>query len=130
MFATGNRAVRSRHSGFKRMPNRLHFARPVRRLAILTAAILAVIACHRKPSTPPDVVARIGERMVTLSDFKRYIERNTGTDLSQITPEVASALLDQYAEEIVLSEYAGTHGVEVPAEKIAAAVRTDAGATV
>src|SRR5436309_8935698 len=39
-------------------------------------------------------------------------------------------MLDQYVEEIVLSEYAATHGVEVPAEKIAAAVRTEAGSTV
>jgi hypothetical protein len=90
----------------------------------------ASAACHRKPSTPPDVVARIGDRMLTLSDFKRYMERNSGTDLAQVTPEVASALLDQYIEEVLLSEYAGSHGVEIPAEKIAAAVRTDAGATV
>ena len=68
--------------------------------------------------------------MVTLADFKRYLERNTGTDLAQVTPEVASAMLDQYAEEIVLSEYAATHGVEVPAEKIASAVRNEAGSTV
>jgi len=45
-------------------------------------------------------------------------------------PEVASALLDQYVEEVVLAEYAATHGVEVPADAIAAAVRSDAGATV
>ena len=39
-------------------------------------------------------------------------------------------MLDQYVEEIVLSEYAATHGVEIPAEKIAAAVRTEGGSTV
>ncbi|HKO57233.1 MAG TPA: peptidylprolyl isomerase [Thermoanaerobaculia bacterium] len=87
-------------------------------------------ACKRKPSIPPDVVVRIGERNVTLADFKRYLDRNTGTELAQVTPEVASALLDQYVEEIVLSEYAATHGVEVPAEKIASAVRNEAGSTV
>lgn len=68
--------------------------------------------------------------MVTLADFKRYLERNAGTDLAQMGPEVASALLDQYVEEIVLSEYAATHGIEVPADKIAAAVRNDPGSTV
>ena len=67
--------------------------------------------------------------MVTLADFKRYLDRNAGTDLAQVGPEVASAMLDQYIEEVVLSEYAATHGVEIPAEKIAAAVRNDAGAT-
>src|SRR5207237_879837 len=73
---------------------------------------------------------RVGERMITLADFKKYLERNSGTDLAQLVPEVSSALLDQYVEEIVLSEYAASHGVEIPAEKIAAAVRNDAGATV
>jgi len=104
-------------------------AASVRRLIVLFLA-LAVLACHRKPSLPADVVARVGDRMLTLSDFKRYLERNAGTDLAQMTPEVASAMLDQYVEEIVLSEYAANHGVEVPAEKIAAAVRNEAGSTV
>src|SRR5687768_8961979 len=102
---------------------------PVRRLLALFG-ILAAVACQRKPPSPPDVVARVGERMVTLSDFKRYLDRNAGTDLAQVGPEVASAMLDQYIEEIVLSEYAATHGVEIPAEKIASAVRTEAGSTV
>ncbi len=91
---------------------------------------IIIAACHRKPSIPADVVARLGERMVTLADFKRYLERNTGTDLAQMGPEVASAMLDQYVEEIIISEYASAHGVEIPAEQIAAAVRNDAGSTV
>jgi len=104
-------------------------AASVRRLTSLLL-VLAVLACHRKPSTPADVVARVGDRTLTLSDYKRYLERNTGTDLAQMTPEVASAMLDQYVEEIVLSEHAANHGVEVPAEKIASAVRSEAGSTV
>lgn len=68
--------------------------------------------------------------MITLADFKRYLERNTGTDLAQMGPEVASAILDQYMEEIILSEYAAAHGVEIPAEQIASAVRNEAGSTV
>jgi peptidyl-prolyl cis-trans isomerase C len=103
----------------------------VRRLALALAAVLiAAAACHRKPSVPPDVVARVGERMVTLADFKRYLDRNTGTDLAQLGPEVASAMVDQYLEEVILSEYAATHGVEIPAEQIASSVRNDAGVTV
>ncbi|HXH93286.1 MAG TPA: peptidyl-prolyl cis-trans isomerase [Thermoanaerobaculia bacterium] len=100
------------------------------RRALLLVAFVLIAACHRKPSVPPDVVARVGERMVTLSDFKRYLDRNTGTDLAQLGPEVASAMVDQYLEEVILSEYAAAHGVEIPAEKIASAVRTDAGVTV
>ena len=99
----------------------------MRRLLILTLCV--VVACHRKPSIPADVVARVGDRMTTLADFKRYLERNTGTDLAQLVPEVASAMLDQYVEEIILSEYAAAHGVEIPAEQIASAVRNDAGST-
>jgi parvulin-like peptidyl-prolyl isomerase len=76
------------------------------------------------------VIVRVNERMLTLADFKRYLDRNAGTDLAQLTPEVASAMLDQFLEEIIVSEYAAAHGVEVPAEKIAAAVRTEAGVTV
>ncbi len=102
-----------------------------RRAAILLFLIsIAWIACKRKPAVPPDVIARINERMVTLADFKRYLDRNAGTDLAQLRPEVASAMLDQFVEEIIISEYAASHGVEVPAEKVAAAVRTEAGVTV
>ena len=101
----------------------------IRRLLILFL-LLAVVACNRQPATPPDVIVRIGERMLTLADFKRYLQRNTGTELAHLQPEVASAVLDQYVEEIILSEYAATHGIEVPADAIAAAVRNEAGATV
>lgn len=97
------------------------------------AAILLIVfalACHRKPSIPPDVIARVGDRLVTLADFKRYLDRNAGTDLSQMGAEVASAMLDQFVEEITLSEYAAAHDIEVPAEAIASAVRNDPGSTV
>ncbi|HYM60404.1 MAG TPA: peptidylprolyl isomerase [Thermoanaerobaculia bacterium] len=97
---------------------------------LLLLAVTLAAACHRAPKIPPDVVVRVGERMITLADFKRYVERNAGTELAQITPEVASAVLDQYIEEVVLSEYAATHGVDIAAEKIAAAVRGEPGSTV
>src|SRR6185503_6496263 len=92
--------------------------------------LILALACKRKPAIPPDVIVRVNERMVTVNDFKRYLARNAATELAQLTPEVASAMLDQFVEEIIVSEYAAAHGVEVPAEKIAAAVRTEAGATV
>lgn len=102
----------------------------MRRVTAAAFVALTILACHRKPSIAPDAVARVGDRVLTLGDFKRYLERNAGAELAQVNPEVASAMLDQYVEEIVLSEYANTHGVEVSAEKIAAGVRTDAGVTV
>ncbi|HUP44837.1 MAG TPA: peptidyl-prolyl cis-trans isomerase [Thermoanaerobaculia bacterium] len=100
------------------------------RRILAAALVLTVLACNRRPVTPPDVVVRVGDRMLTLADFKRYLERNAGTDLAQLPQEVASALLDQYVEEVILSEYAAKSGIEVPADVIAAAVRSDAGATV
>lgn len=102
----------------------------MRRRVAAILIFLALFGCKRKPVTPPDVIVRVGERTLTLDDFKRYMERNAGTELAQVTPEVASAMLDQYVEEVVISEYAASHGIEVPAEKIAAAVRSQAGATV
>lgn len=102
-----------------------------RRVALsLVFLVAALSACKRKPTIPPDVIARVNDRMVTLADFKRYLERNAGTELAHLRPEVASALADQFVEEIIVSEYAASHGVEVPADKIAAAVRTEAGVTV
>lgn len=102
-----------------------------RRAAILLILALPLaFACKRTPATPPDVVMRVNDRLLTLADFKRYLERNAGTELAQLRPEVASAMLDQYVEEIIVSEYAAAHGVEVPAEKITEAVRTEAGITV
>ncbi|MEO6260416.1 MAG: peptidyl-prolyl cis-trans isomerase [Thermoanaerobaculia bacterium] len=101
----------------------------MRRILFVLSA-LTLIACHRKTPSPPDVVVRVAERLITLADFKHYLDRNAGTDLAQLGPQVASAMLDQYVEEVVLSEYAASHGVEIPAEKIAASVRSDAGATV
>jgi hypothetical protein len=100
------------------------------RRALVFVAFVLVVACPRKPATPPDVIVRVGDRMLVLEDFKRYLERNAGTELAQVAPEVASAMLDQYVEEVVLAEYAATHGIEVPADAIATAVRADAGATV
>jgi peptidyl-prolyl cis-trans isomerase C len=103
---------------------------PRRVVTLLLICAATLTACKRKPGISPDVIARVHDRMVTLADFKRYLDRNAGTELAQLTPEVASAMLDQFVEEIVVSEYAASHGVEVPAEQIAAAVRNEAGVTV
>ncbi len=98
-------------------------------LIILGALLLTVPACHRQPQIPADVVAIVGSRQVTMGDFKRYLDRNAGTEMAQITAEANSALLDQYTEEILLSEYAATRGLAVPTERVAEAVRNDPGST-
>lgn len=96
---------------------------------VLAALLSLVLCCNRSGSVPPEMVAQIGARQVSLEDFKRYLERNAGTDLAQIVPEAASALLDQYVQEVLLSEFAARRGIEVSAEQVAAAVRSDPGST-
>ncbi|HUO83899.1 MAG TPA: peptidylprolyl isomerase [Thermoanaerobaculia bacterium] len=98
-------------------------------ILLLSFPLLFANGCGEREQVPPDVIAVIGLRQITLEDFKRYLERNAGAEMAQITPEALSALLDQYTEEILLSEYAVRHGVEVPTERVAEAVRNDPGST-
>ena len=92
--------------------------------------ILVILAgCTTKERVPPEVVAQVGSRQIALADFERYLERNAGSDMAQIVPEAASALLDQYVQEVLLSEYAATRGIEISAERVAGAVRNDPGST-
>lgn len=100
-------------------------------LLILAAAALALPGCRlREPKTPPGIVARVGTRHVSVEEFKAWLQRNTGSELAQISPEAASPLFDQYVDEVLLSEFAAANGNEVPADKVAAAVREDAGSTI
>jgi peptidyl-prolyl cis-trans isomerase C len=100
------------------------------RFALTTIlALLAFSACDRQ-QVPPDTVVVIGERQITLDDFNRYLERNPATELVQISPQAASALLDQYLEEVLLSELAARQDLFVSADRIAEAVRNDPGSTV
>ena len=63
-------------------------------------------------------------------EYKAYLTRNTGTELAEISPEAASPLLDQYIDEILLSEFAAANNLDISNDKVAAAVREDAGATI
>lgn len=99
-------------------------------LPILLIAPLLFAACKKKASIPPEVIAEVGDRTITLEDFKRYLSRNAGVELAQLAPEAASALLDQYAEEALVSAYAAKHGFDVSAEQVAEEVRKDPGSTV
>jgi parvulin-like peptidyl-prolyl isomerase len=97
---------------------------------LLVGSLLLLPSCRKKEAIPPDVVAQVGDRSITLEDFKRYLTRNSGVELAQIPPEAASALLDQYIEEALVSAYAAKQGVDVSAEQVAEAVRKDPGSTV
>jgi peptidyl-prolyl cis-trans isomerase C len=100
------------------------------RFALTTIlALLAFSACDRE-QVPPDTVLVVGDRQITLDDFNRYLERNPATELVQLPPPAASALLDQYLEEVLLSELAARQDLFVSADRIAEAVRNDPGSTV
>ncbi len=92
--------------------------------------IVAGGACRKDADKiAPGVIVRIGTRMVSLEEFKHYLQRNTGTELAQIAPVAASPLLDQFINEVLLSEHAASHELEVDTEKVTDAVRNDPGST-
>lgn len=102
-----------------------------RRIAPLILILLATLSsCESEPELPPETVAVIGDRTLALDEFKRYLQRNPATELGQLSPEAASALLDQHIEEILLSEYAAKQNLIAPTDQIAEAVRRDPGSTV
>lgn len=75
------------------------------------------------------MIARVGSRLISVEEFKHYLKRNTGTELAQIAPVAASPLLDQYLNELLLSEYAASRNLDVDAERVTEAVRRDPGST-
>lgn len=97
---------------------------------ILFLLLTVLVSCEREQELPPETVAVIGTRTLSLDEFKRFLQRNPATELVQLSPEAASALLDQHIEEILLSEHAAQQDLLVPADRIAEAVRSDPGSTV
>ncbi len=92
--------------------------------------IVTAGACRKQSDRiAPGIIARVGTRMVNVEEFKHYLKRNTGTELAQISPDAAAPLLDQYIEEILLSEYAAAHQLDAESESVTQAVRKDPGST-
>jgi parvulin-like peptidyl-prolyl isomerase len=105
----------------------------LRKFAILLVLALTILACRKTPESASeskaDAIATIGNRAVSIDDFKRYLELNAGTALEQIAPEASSALLDQFIEETLLAEYSAKTLGDVPASEIAAEVGRSPGST-
>ena len=73
--------------------------------ALFLALVLGAPACHRRPASPaasPSVVALVGERPVAWEDVALYVRKATDEDPKNVSPRVASSLLDQYLEEQLL----------------------------
>lgn len=95
--------------------------------SIATLGVLSSFSwtgCVTEPP-PDDALARVADRYVRVDDYKRYLERSAGLELGQISSEAASAILDQYLEEILLAEYALSLGNDIAADRVAARVRLD-----
>jgi parvulin-like peptidyl-prolyl isomerase len=108
----------------------LRSARNYSFLAVTIVVIVVGAACRETvEKTPPGVIVRVGARMVNIEEFKHYLKRNTGTELAEITPVAASPLLDQYVNELLLSELAAQRNLDVDTERVTEAVRKDPGST-
>lgn len=99
-------------------------------LAIAFVALTFTAGCKEKKAPPPGVVASIGERLITLEDFRGYVDRNAGTPLTQMAPEAAGALFDQYLDELLLSEEAALRGLDVTPADVTAAMKNIEGVSI
>lgn len=84
---------------------------------LLVALALATVACRKRPPRPagdPSVVALVGGRPVTWNEVAAYLKGAAGEEPKDVAPRVASSLLDQYLEELLL-ERAEEDAVPPPA---------------
>lgn len=73
--------------------------------ALLGVFAAAAAGCSRRPPRPaadPSVVALVGERPVKWDDVAAYLKGAAGEEPKDVAPRVASSLLDQYLEELLL----------------------------
>ncbi|KAA0254555.1 MAG: peptidyl-prolyl cis-trans isomerase [Acidobacteria bacterium] len=78
-----------------------------RRAVLVGLAFLVALlpACARKgprAASRASVVALVGDRPVELSDYAAYVRQATREEPKAVSPRVASSLLDQYLEELLL----------------------------
>lgn len=99
-------------------------------LITLLSLALAVGGCEKEIPVAVDTIVTVGERSITRSDFQRYCERNAGTPPDQLEPAAASALLDQFIDEVILSEHAAAQGIQFSTSEITAEVRNEPGSTI
>lgn len=75
--------------------------------AITCAALLPAAACARKGPRAAErasVIAMIGDEPVEDEDFGNYVRAAAGAPLAEVSPQVASSLLDQYLDERLLQK--------------------------
>ncbi len=75
--------------------------------SLIIVACLAALSCGEEEPA----VAKIGDRAVELSSFQSYVSEASGEAWQVANARVASRLLDQYLDRIVLLETARNRGV-------------------
>ncbi|MEO6325001.1 MAG: hypothetical protein ABIT01_08770, partial [Thermoanaerobaculia bacterium] len=85
--------------------------RTTRALAVLvvTAALFTDTGCARRgprAAARASVIALVGGQPVQFADFELYLKGQSGESAQNVSPQVASSLLDQYFEEILLTRSA------------------------
>lgn len=72
---------------------------------LLAASVASLAACAKRtprPAADPAVVALVGDRPVKWDDVAAYLKGAAGEEPKDVAPRVASSLLDQYLEELLL----------------------------
>lgn len=101
--------------------------RRVAALGVLSLLLAVSSGCARRPSRPaadPAVVALVGDRPVKWEDVATYVKASAGEEPKDVAPRVASSLLDQYLEELLL-ERADEDAMPPPRGNTAAERRRD-----
>lgn len=76
-------------------------------LLLLAALAPGLGACGRRGPRAAErasTVAMLGDEPVHEEDFEAYVRASAGAPLAQVSPQVASSLLDQYLEERLLEK--------------------------
>lgn len=87
-----------------------------RRLALLVVFSTLLPGCAKRlprPAADPSVVALVGDQPVRWDDVARYLKDAAAEEPKDVAPRVASNLLDQYLEELLL-ERAGEDAIPSP----------------
>lgn len=75
-------------------------------LAGVCLLLLFPASCARrgpKAAARPSVVALVGDRPVSYTDYAAYVKAASREEPKEVSPRVASSLLDQYVDELLLA---------------------------
>lgn len=95
-------------------PGRRALASPMCANCVLAGTIVLGLAACADPGLPPGVVARVGEKDLSLSEFEQYVTSTTGEPADGLETAVLAGLFRQFLEEESLRQLAIEDGA-IPA---------------